>query len=543
MSESSESSFLHHASCPDCGSSDALSVYDDGHTYCFSCETTRNGDQPAKRAAKKTAGLIPDGHTKDIPSRKLKADTLRKFGYTVGDYAGKTVHIAPYRNRAGEALAQHIRFPGKDFIWLGDAKDVCLFGQHLWAEGGRMLIITEGEIDAMSISQIQGNKYPVVSVPSGAQGAKKAIKSQLDWIETFDKVILAFDNDAPGQKAAHECAILLRPGKAHICTFPLKDASDMLQANKVQEMTSCIWQAKPYRPDGIVAARDLLSDILADPPAGYATPFPALDDKLKGIRKGELYLFTAGSGVGKSTLVHEIGYHFLTEHGLSLGIMALEESKKRTAERYVGIRLNKPIHVTHENTTEEELTAAFGEVLDNDRVWLYDHFGSTDIEGLMNKIRYMAVSLEIDFLILDHISIIVSGLDEISESERKTIDRLMTELRSLVEETQIGVLAIVHLKRRDKGTPFTEGGQVSLSDLRGSGSLEQLSDAVIALERNQADEARQNIATLRLLKNRPIGILGVCDELIYSTETGRLTVSTPFDDTTFDVKTGDSDDF
>ena len=525
----SESNFLYHEACPDCGSSDALAVYDDGHTFCFSCEKTTTPQTITPKAEKKPSNLIPDGSFKDVPTRRLKADTLRKFGYSIGNYAGKTVHVAPYRNKAGELIAQHIRFPNKDFVWLGDAKEVCLFGQHLWAEGGRMLIITEGEIDAMSISQIQGNKYPVVSIPSGAQGAKKAIKSQLEWIETFDKVIFAFDSDAPGQQAAHDCAILLRPGKAHICTFPLKDASDMLQENKVQEMTSCIWQSKPYRPDGIVAAKDLLHDILTDPPEGYATPYPELNEKLRGLRRGELYLFTAGSGVGKSTLLHEIGYHFLTAHSLSLGIMALEESKKRTAERYIGIHIDKPIHVTHEDTTEEELTQAFNEVLNNDRVWLYDHFGSTDIDGLMNKIRYMAVSLGIDFLILDHISIVVSGLDEIGESERKTIDRLMTELRSLVEETQIGVMAIVHLKRRDKGTPFTEGAQVSLSDLRGSGGLEQLSDAVIALERNQASEAKQNIALLRVLKNRHTGVLGVCDELIYNVATGRLKPYSPFE--------------
>ncbi len=250
----------------------------------------------------------------------------------------------------------------------------------------------------------------------------------------------------------------------------------------------------------------------------------------KGVRKGELYLFTAGSGVGKSTLVHEIGYHFLMNHGLSLGIMALEESKKRTAERYIGIHLGKPVHVTHDGTEEEDLRRAWAEVLDNDRFWLYDHFGSSDIETLMNKIRYMAVSLGIDFLVLDHISIIVSGLDEIGESERKTIDKLMTELRSLVEETGIGVLAIVHLKRPDKGKAFTEGRQISLSDLRGSGALEQLSDGVIGLERDQQDTEKQNVATLRILKNRPLGVVGVCDELVYSTETGRLTVLSPFGD-------------
>ncbi len=247
----SDSTFLYHDACPDCGSSDARAVYDDGHTYCFSCEkTTQEGTVTPRREDKRPSNLIPDGDYTDLGKRRLKADTLRKFGYTVGQYAGKAVHIAPYRDRDGNLTAQHIRFPNKDFVWLGSSKDVCLFGQHIWGSGGKMLIITEGEIDAMSVSQIQGNKYPVVSIPSGASGAKKAIKANLDWIESFAKVIFAFDNDDPGRAAAHECAMLLRPGKAHIATFPLKDASDMLVAGQVQEVVSCIWQAKPYRPDG-----------------------------------------------------------------------------------------------------------------------------------------------------------------------------------------------------------------------------------------------------------------------------------------------------
>jgi twinkle protein len=429
--------------------------------------------------------------------------------------------------------AQHIRFPDKEFMWLGDAKNVQLFGQHLWGDGRKMLVITEGEIDAMSVSQMQGHRYPVVSVPSGAQGARKAIKAHIDWLETFERVVFAFDSDEPGQAAALECATLLKPGKAFIAHLPLKDASEMLQASKIEETINSLWQAKPYRPDGIVSGKDLLEDILREPAQGYMLPYPLLDQRIRGLRKGELCLFTAGSGVGKSTLVHEIGYWLLMEHGLSLGIMALEESKKLTAERYISIRLCKPVHITREGTTEDEMKSAFDEVLNNDRFWLYDHFGSTDIEGLLNKIRYMAVALEIDFLILDHISIVVSGLDETGETERKTIDRLMTALRSLVEETGIGVMAIVHLKRRERGTPFTEGGKVSLSDLRGSGGLEQLSDTVIALERDQQDEEKANLATLRVLKNRHTGNVGVCDVLSYDGDTGRLDVVTPFDGTDF----------
>lgn len=534
------SEFLYHTHCPHCGSSDALSVYSDGHTYCFSCSTWTPG--PGSEHSYGNASgvsfamssrLIPDGEYSSLTKRCLDVETCRKFGYSLGHYHGKPVQIAPYYDQKGQLAAQHLRGPDKAFSWLGEAHGVQLFGQHLWRNiGGKMLVITEGEIDCLSISQAQGNKWPVVSIPSGAQGAAKAIRDNLEFVESFEKVILAFDNDDAGKKAAQECALLLSPGKARICIFPLKDANDMLKAGRVKEMIECLWNAQTWRPDGLINGVDLWDDLIKPPVEGYMTPYPELNTMTHGLRKGELTLFTAGSGIGKSTLVNEIGYKLMMEDGLTLGVIALEENRKRTAERYAGIYLNKPLHIDREGVTEEKLKEAYNNVLANGKFWLYDHFGSTDLDVLMSKIRYMAVALGVDFLILDHISIVVSGLDEEAESERKLIDKLMTRLRSLVEETGIGVLAVVHLKRPDKGKSFNEGRQVSLTDLRGSGSLEQLSDTVIAMERNQADEEEQNFATLRVLKNRTIGLVGECGYVLYDTATGRLLPVSPFEKST-----------
>lgn len=544
----SEGTFLRHARCPDCGSSDALSVYTDGHTYCFSCEAYHPGTDVGEEGEEMAAPtqqdqhrhhlkLISDGVYQALPKRHLQEATLVKFGYTVGSYMGQTVHIAPYYGQNGLLVAQHIRFPNKDFRWLGNARGVQLFGQHLWRDsGGKMLVITEGEIDALSVSQAQDNRYPVVSIPSGASGASRAILDNLEFVESYERVVFAFDNDEAGKKAAQECALLLTPGKARICHFPLKDASEMLQAGRVREIITCIWEAKLWRPDGLIAGKDLWDDLILPPSQGYETPYPLLNNMIRGVRKGELCLFTAGSGIGKSTMVNEIGYHFLMQHGLSIGVIALEESKKRTAERYVGMALNHPIHIDREGLDLEEIKLAFDATLNNDRFWLYDHFGSTDLDNLMAKIRYMIVALGVDFVILDHISIVVSGLDEIAESERKLIDKLMTRLRSLIEETGAGVLAIVHLKRPEGGKSYNEGRQVSLTDLRGSGALEQLSDVVIALERNQQAEndEEQNRSLVRVLKNRPVGVVGECDTLEFDPETGRLTAVPLFEP--FEVK-------
>src|SRR5690606_19316419 len=125
-------------------------------------------------------------------------------------------------------------------------------------------------IDALTVSQLQGNKWPVVSIPNGAQGAAKAIKKSLDWIEGFEKVVFMFDMDEAGQLAAKECAKLITPGKAYIASLPLKDANEMLLAGRGKEVIDAIWDAKAFRPDGIVYGSDItLAQIRDNVSVGY----------------------------------------------------------------------------------------------------------------------------------------------------------------------------------------------------------------------------------------------------------------------------------
>lgn len=528
-----ESTFVQHEPCPACReaggdtSGNNLARYSDGHGYCHACGYYERGDGTPGSSERTTRNPVMKemalGDVQPLRKRGINEETCRKFGYLIGKHNGKWVHIAPYYDDKGRLVAQHLRFEDKSFIWLGDAKKATLFGQNVWGSGGKRIVITEGEIDAMTISQLQGNKWPVVSIWSGANGAAKAIKRSLEWLESYDEVVFAFDMDEPGQDAARECAMLLTPGKAKIAHLPAKDANEALMTGKIKELTSSLWEAKPFRPDGIVSGADLWAKIRQRPTEGLSIPYPILNDKILGVRPAELILFTAGSGIGKSTIVNEIAYHLKMAHGQPLGVMALEESSERNALRYIGINLNKPVHIpsVYDSVPEAEMRAAFEAVVGDEKWFIYDHFGSTDIDTLIAKLRYMVVALGVRVVVLDHISIVVSGLDEIDESERKTIDRLMTRLRSLIQETRVTVLAVVHLKRPEKGKSYNEGRQVSLTDLRGSGSLEQLSDIVVALERNQQGDD-PNAASIRILKNRPTGITGPAGRVRYNLETGRL---------------------
>jgi len=465
-----------------------------------------------------SASLLEEYEVRGLPKREITDATCEKFGYGVGRYGGRPVQVAPYRTRNGALVAQKLRFPDKSFSWVGEPKQAGLFGEHLWRDGGRKIVITEGEIDALSVSQLQSNKWPVVSVPNGAGGAKKSIQKSLEWLELFEEVIFMFDTDEEGRAAAKECAALLSPGRAKIATLPLKDANEMLVAGRGSEVIDAIWGAKSYRPDGIITGEDVWAYLTKEEPqSSILFPHGGLNGKTRGMRGGELVTFAAGTGSGKSTLCKEVAYAAISA-GERVGYIALEEPVKRSAQGLLSIALNKPLHLDPNAVDSATLRAEFEKLCD--KVAFYDHFGSLESDNLLSRIRYMIRGLGCSLIFLDHLSIVVSGID--TDDERKAIDVVMTRLASLAQETGAVIVLVVHLNRGE-GKPHEEGRPVAMRDLRGSGGIAQLSHTIIAIERNQQDEETRHLSTVRVLKCRWTGDTGVAGYMRYDRDTGRLT--------------------
>jgi twinkle protein len=293
----------------------------------------------------------------------------------------------------------------------------------------------------------------------------------------------------------------------------------MLMAKRSEELMKCFWDAKSFRPDGIIAGVDLWEVIShEDNTLSIEYPYVALNEKTHGCRRGELVTVTAGSGIGKSAFMREIAHHLLGV-GETVGMVMLEESTRRTGLGLMGLAIDKPLHLSREGVTPFEMKTAFDKTLGTGRVFMYDHFGSSEVDHLMNKLRYMVKGLSCNWIILDHLSILVSGLEGIDE--RRLIDQAMTMLRTFVEETKCGLLLVSHLKRPD-GKGHEEGAHTSLSQLRGSHAIAQLSDIVIGLERNQQSE-NPNETQIRVLKNRFSGETGEAGKLYFNRDTGRLT--------------------
>ena len=450
-----------------------------------------------------------------LSARGISEDTCRLFGVRVGVHKGKKAHFYPYYAE-NQVTGCKVRGPEKAFSWIGEAAP-SLFGQHLWHKG-KKIIVTEGEIDALTCSQVQGNKWPVVSIPNGSQSAKKALAKHLEYFNEFEEVILMFDMDEPGQKAAQECAELFAPGKCKVASLPFKDPNECLLKGQSAAIIQAMWNAKSYRPDGILAGEDLWDDIIKVDES-HTVPYPwlALNDKTQGLRKGELVTLTAGSGIGRSSVVRELVHHLLGV-GETVGMLMLEENPKRSALGLMGIEINKPLHLSREGVSEEDLKMAFDRTVGSGRLYLYNHFGSSSIDNLVSRVRYLAKGCGCGWVVLDHLSIVVSGLGD--GDERRLIDNAMTMLRTLVEETGVGLILVSHLKRPE-GKGHEEGAQTSLGQLRGSAAIGQLSDMVIGMERNQQSDD-PNVTTLRVLKNRFSGETGIAGQLYYDRKTGRL---------------------
>lgn len=518
--DENDSEFIKHLPCNTCTSSDGMALYSDGHTHCFVCNTTIYPTNNSTVAKKSLSADLLSGQAVSLPKRKLTLQTCKKWDYKVANYGGETVQVATYYDKNKKPVFQKIRYKDKQFKTLGDINQATLYGQHLWNGNGKILCICEGEVDTLSLSQLFNHKYSVVGIPNGVNGAVKSLKKQLEFIESYESVIFFFDQDDAGQECAKKCAELLSVGKAKIANFDLKDVNEMLVQGLGSDVIKAMWEAKTYRPDGVVAGEELWEVIKKeDEKATAFYPYEGLNRKLFGIRKREIVTICGGSGIGKSLMTKEIAYH-LIKSGKRIGIISLEESLKRTCEGIIGLHLNKPIHIDREKVTEQELEKGYKETIGNGNVFLYDHWGSVEEDTILNKIKFFAKALDIEYLIIDHISIIVSGLE--TYDERKTIDVLMTKLRALTEQLNIGVIIISHLKRPEGNKDHTDGLKTSLGQLRGSASIAQLSDICLGVERSVSDQTNGKKTIVRILKNRFAGITGIGTTIEYNSDTGRL---------------------
>jgi DNA-binding transcriptional regulator WhiA len=310
-----------------CCSSDALQIYEDGSSFCFSCNTPFNVPKFAPKMKPKKdpntedffkvetenvsveEGIAKSDNSKieeilTYPIRGFKERDITKnvcefydVRVTYNSAGEIDAHYYPYID--GDHVSYKVRKLPKIFSYIGGLKG--LFGKNKFPGGGKRLVITEGELDAMSIAKAYYDKYqkfyPVISIPS-ATLVKKLLDDR-EWLRSFDEVILCFDNDKAGQEATSQAIRIIGVDKVKIAKLPDKDPNEVLLKHGGSTLLHCIWDAQAWTPAGIIGKEELWKQ-LSEYNDKIAVPYPAclagLNTKIKGRREGEIALFISGTG-------------------------------------------------------------------------------------------------------------------------------------------------------------------------------------------------------------------------------------------------------
>ncbi len=504
--------------CPACGSSDGLASDTEGGGYCFSCE------KQFKPAQTQTTGeymnLGEGAIFTALADRNISKDTCQAYGIKI-DTEGN--HSYPYFNEAGEEACIKYRTPDKTFPTRpsGVIQKCQLFGQQNFKEGGPSITITEGELDAASAYQMMSSDWPAVSVQSSST-ALRDCKENWKYLNSFTKVVIAFDSDDPGREAASKVAKLF-PGKAFIMTMTrYNDPNEYLKEREGKRWMKEWWQAREVQVGGFLNGAALLEEMGKPVKKGMSLPWPTMDKATHGIRYHELWTWGAGSGMGKTEVFKEIMYHMTTVNDVRCGAIFLEESPAKTGMCIHGKSLNERIQKPEYADTRVDLiknNPEYEQISKN--LVIVDHKGESDLANILSQIEYLVVKFECKFIFLDHITAICEGKED--GNVNSMIHHAMEELNKLLQRHEFSLFMISHLNQ-PSGTPHEEGARVTLRNFYGSGAIKQRSNFVFGLEGDQqAQGEAKNHRFGRCLKDRELGeATGLVVPMQYGVDTGRL---------------------
>lgn len=505
------------------------------------------------------------------PERGISKATCERYGVRAGlsekDGTTPEFFYFPSFNQKGKVVGYMRQDLSKDKSEKGHWTAVGsvaignkLFGQDVAESVNRKknnLVITEGQWDCLSVYQslvdnVKGTQYEglepfVVSIPLGTANAVEAILHNETLVKSHDALTIFFDDDyctpaeakkgiVKGHEAREAVAgALIDAGIPMFTIHPegsFKDASDYMQAGKSKELAKLVQFGKrPFSAEKIVKASDISLEELLEPRKEgiYVNSFPKLMDKIHGFRASELVLLCAPSNAGKSTVTSFFASAFI-QAGEKVGMIYLEETNKETLQRMVAAKLkvnylkfkNNPLDC---GVTRDQIEQAYNEVAKEDKLVMLGHFGSMPISDLMNKIKHMHLVEGCRYILLDHLSMVISGSE--IENERKELDMVMTHLAAFCAANDVCVIAVSHLNRSGSDQFKPAKGQedqpywirVTKEQMRGSASLEQLSFIVLGLEPQIMPDRSRGHVRLTVLKNRPWGYLGVADEFCVDEDT------------------------
>lgn len=518
----SRRTFLHHDECPKCQSTDNLAVYWDypNQTEIYFCNTPgcgyKLGGKQAQQQNKQPMNLPP--LTKK-PSRRLRGidpETLENFGVylsrEIPGYENQNRIVFPYRDSQGRVKSyKHIRLNRDGSLDKGSIRtgpnwsNELLFGMGLHFNNKRLLI-TEGEIDCMSATNLTG----LSAVTGGSSNNLEPLKKQCEFIESFPKVHCLFDNDEAGWKAKD----YLRDNTFknsfnvfynHVPTYLTHnvelgcDCNDTLQFarsnnfKEVQEkfMKQVIYASENVTPSFVYTKEELIQECLeafwdGDTNQDVETGFKELTDLLGGWRFGELTTILAPTSVGKSTFSRAT-LASLINRGYHCILVSLEETPRTS--------IDKIRRMMYGNTSSRE---EYQEQMDTILSYLYVYRGNgtQHPEELCQHLQFMAKAYDSGFVLLDNLTRALPQQDPRIEASN-----LLKGLTDVAKNQNCHVFNVSHVRRQENNK---EGQPPAIQEARESGNIENMSDNIISLGRKR-DEATTKVC---VLKNRDRGDVG-----------------------------------
>ena len=588
MKEQEDGKYLGHVACPIHGGSDSLALYEkeEGkiNGYCWSeCgfvsrkdlienEVIDEQDKILVEFTHKGSGdfVMSDDIQKEVdsilelPIRGWKERLIPKF--TSEFYGVRTKmdenDVVQYRyypsTQNEELVGWHVRndvlkqkknrgeeVKGLPFFPIGKVRSDCeMFGQSKFQKGGKFLVIASGEEDAqaiftaMNVEQYQRNKYqlkkfvtPVISTTVG-ESALKQIRNNYEWIASFEKVVIMYDNDKAGQQGSEKVAQILKPGQAKIAKYRRKDACEHLKNREDSAIVDAFWKAQEFSPAGIVGSSQTLQNLI-ERASFEKVPLPPFAEDLGkmfngGFALGEICTILAGSSIGKTTISNEFVYHWVFNAPYKVGIISLESDVGELTENLMSLHTGRKLSNVDDDEKKQiyqtddflnkykELTTKDGI---EDRYYILDHQGAVTDGSLMKKIEYMVKGLGCKIIILDPLTLALSG------KQNEGMDEFMSDLLRFVKREQVLCINVCHVRKNQSGAKAnSRGAEISEEDAKGSGSIFQVSMNNILLMRDKEheDPIVRNTTKVVVSKNRRCGNTGSAGYWFYDNYTSRL---------------------
>jgi twinkle protein len=507
-----------------------MAVYSDGQTHCFACGT--HGFVEHKERA-----VIQDTEDKEwlseyrgdyyaLPDRKLRAETLEKYKVKAEkDGKGNIIkHHYPNHNSKGEMVGIKTRLvASKSFYGNGNTKaNNQLFGQSLFKPGGKFVTLCEGELDAMATYEMFGSKWPAVSVINGANCVDN-VKANIEWLDSFETVVICFDNDEAGRAASKKVAPILGPNKCKILTLAKhKDACDYLKSGDGKAFYDEWWNdAKDYTVSGVATIEDMRNAMMNYRDTELIPlpdSFGNLNEMMRGgVARGELVSIIAHTSIGKTTILNELIYHFAFNTKEKIGCFMVEDNIDETIRKVVSVhtgenmQLTKPNDLDVDNIMDNAIDIGFGS-----KIQLHnDGGGSIDLEEMFAKIRYFIKGVGCTVILVDPLHTAIKNLSN------ENIEEVMDRFIKLCKETKATVILSTHTRKPDDGS---HPHKISEYDVKGSGAIPQACHTNILFSRDKLaeDEYEKNSTRIRVPKMRRTGQTGEAGWAYFNGITGRL---------------------